>query len=192
MTEVLILNGHPDPDPARFCAALAVAYADGAALGGHRVTRFDLGRLDLPMLRSRAAFEAAPTSADALALQEAIRTARHVVLIFPLWMGGAPALVRAFFEQTFRYGFAVDVSGKAPRRLLAGRSARLVVTMGMPAIFYRLMFGAFAVRAIERSILGLAGIGPVRRSLIGGIDGLTSGQRAGWLDRMIELGRRAR
>ncbi len=54
-----------------------------------------------------------------------------------------------------------------PKRLLAGRSARIVVTMGMPALMCRWMFGAYGVRCFERSMLGFAGIKPIRASLYG-------------------------
>ena len=37
--------------------------------------------------------------------------------------------------------------------LLRGRAARVVVTMGMPALFYRVIFGAFGERSLERSVL---------------------------------------
>ena len=52
-----------------------------------------------------------------------------------------------------------------PKRLLAGRSARTVVTMGMPVLRYRWCFGAFGLRAFGRSMLSFAGIRPVRESL---------------------------
>ena len=54
-----------------------------------------------------------------------------------------------------------------PKRLLAGRSARIVVTMGMPVMLYRWYFGAYGLRAFERSMLSFAGIKPIRESLYG-------------------------
>jgi putative NADPH-quinone reductase len=50
-----VIDGHPDPDPVRFCHALAAAYAEGAAQAGHAVERITLATLDVPLLRSRAA-----------------------------------------------------------------------------------------------------------------------------------------
>ena len=54
-----------------------------------------------------------------------------------------------------------------PKRLLAGRSARIVVTMGMPVLRYRWYFGAYGLRAFERSMLSFAGIKPIHESLYG-------------------------
>jgi putative NADPH-quinone reductase len=57
-----------------------------------------------------------------------------------------------------------------PRGLLAGQSARLVVTMGMPALIYRWYFRAHGVRGFERSVLRFAGTAPVREALLGMAD----------------------
>ena len=100
----------------------------------------------------------------------------------PLWLGGAPALVKGFLEQVFRYGFALARPGSGKGGgLLGGRSARLIVTMGMPAPVQRLVFGAFGIRALERGIFGLAGIGPIHRTLLGGVETATDAVRARWL-----------
>jgi len=58
------------------------------------------------------------------------------VLLFPLWLGDMPALLKGFLEQVARPGFAFAVERDSPliSKLLAGRSARVVVAMGMPAL----------------------------------------------------------
>ena len=101
-----------------------------------------------------------------------------------------PALLKAFFEQVFRPGFAFDYGqpGRLPKKRLTGKSARLVVTMGMPAFVYRCFYLAHSVKSLQRNILGFAGLRPVRVTLIGNIEGLSERQRLGWLDEMRELG----
>jgi putative NADPH-quinone reductase len=55
-------------------------------------------------------------------------------MIFPLWHGTMPALLKAFIEQVMRPGVALRYRERGfPQGLLTGRSARLVVTVGMPA-----------------------------------------------------------
>jgi putative NADPH-quinone reductase len=58
---------------------------------------------------------------------------------FPLWLASMPALLKGFFEQALRPGFALGPTepGRMWKKLLKGRSARIVVTMGMPALVYR-------------------------------------------------------
>ncbi len=43
---ILIILGHPDPRPERFCRALAEAYHAGASESGHDIAVIDVGRLD--------------------------------------------------------------------------------------------------------------------------------------------------
>ena len=186
MTNILLIDGHPDPDRGRFVHALADAYASGAENGGHSVRRLELSAMEFPMLRERADWMGrtpVPTIAEA---QEAIRRAEHLVFFYPLWLGDMPALLKAFLEQVARPGFAL-AEGRMPKPLLGGRSARLVVTMGMPAFFYRFYYGAHSVKSFERNILKLAGIKPVASSLIGNVEG-DAEDRASWLERMAEFG----
>jgi putative NADPH-quinone reductase len=76
-----------------------------------------------------------------------------------------------------------------PRKLLAGRSARIVVTMGMPVLVYRWYFGAYGLRGFERSILSFAGIKPIRESLYG-LTGADERKRARWIEDMRRHGSR--
>jgi putative NADPH-quinone reductase len=187
---ILVINGHPDPSPERFAAALCDAYASGARDAGFVVHRLEIGRFDLPPIRNAEDFIGGPVPEAARFAQGEISWADHIVIVHPLWLGGQPAMLKAFFEQVFRYGFAISQPGaKSLRRLLKGRSARLVVTMGMPAPVFRFVFGAFGVRGLERGLLRLSGISPIRRTLIGLVEGDAAVRRR-WLKTVQELGRR--
>lgn len=74
---------------------------------------------------------------------------------------------------------------------LRGRSARAIVTMGMPALLYCWLYRAHSVKSLERNVLGFVGISPVRETLIGGVDGLGADGVQGWLDKLRRLGRDA-
>jgi len=190
---IAVVRGHPDPDPAHLCRALADAYAGAATEAGHDVTVVDLAALDVPLLRSRAEFEGGAVPESLRSAVEALRAADHLVLFFPLWLGGAPALVKAFLEQVMRPGIAFDyVERGMPKRRMAGRSARLVVTMGMPAIAFRLWYLSHGLKAVTRGILGFVGYRPVRTTLFGMVEGVSPARRKRWLERMRRLGRRGR
>ncbi len=190
--KICIVNGHPDPAPGHFTAALCDSYAEAARHGGHAVTRIDVAALDIPVLRAPGEFADDPPAAvkDAQAL---VKAAEHVVVVFPMWLGGMPAYCRAFFEQLSRAGFAVGTSGAGwPKGLLAGRSARVVVTMGMPSAVYRIYFGAQGVRGFERSVLALAGFKPIYETLFGMVEETGPEGRARMLAKMARLGRLGR
>ena len=68
---------------------------------------------------------------------------------------------------------------EAGTKLLLGRSARVVVTMGMPAFIYRWYFGTPGLKSLTHD-LSLVGISPSRSTLIGRIeamDGCLSGAK---------------
>jgi len=189
--QIVVVQGHPDPTERHLCHALADAYAQAATAAGHDVARIDVAQLDFPVLRSPAEFENAPAPPSLMEAQEALERAQHYVFVFPLWLGTLPALLKAFLEQIFRPGFAFDRRGSGfPHKRLRGRSARIVVTMGMPALIYRWFFGAHGVRFLERSVLGFSGLGPIRRTLFGGVGNAGEAQRQRWVERMREAGRR--
>lgn len=189
---ILLIQGHPDPAGRHFGHALADAYADGAAAAGHGVRRCEVALLDFPLLRSQAEYEHGATPPALLPVQQDILWSQHLVWFFPLWMGGMPALLKGFIEQVARPGFAIG-EGDNPmgNKRLAGRSARLVVTMGMPAAVYRYYFRAHSLKALERNILGMTGIAPIHATLIGQVEGPDPKVRAGWLEKLRALGRQA-
>jgi putative NADPH-quinone reductase len=182
--KIAIFDAHPDPDPARFVHALAREYASGAREAGHEMRAIMLAGLNVPILRTREEWMDKPVPAAIQPGQAAITWADHIVFFYPLWHGDMPALLKAYLEHVMRPGFALDYGErKFPKKLLEGRSARIVVTMGMPAFFYRAYFGAHSVRSFKRNILGGSGIGPVSSSIIGNVEG-SAQHRESWLRRM--------
>jgi putative NADPH-quinone reductase len=190
--KIVIIEGHPDKAGGHLCDALAEAYAEGAVAAGHEVKRIRIAALDFALLRSQADFQHGEVPETLKPSSEAVLAADHIVFVFPLWLGTMPALMKGFLEQVFRPGIAfAHGNGGFPKKLLSGKSARLVVTMGMPAFLYRWYFGAHALRGMERNILNFVGIKPVRETLLGNVEGVDEGVRKGWIQAMRELGGRA-
>jgi putative NADPH-quinone reductase len=191
---IVVIQGHPDPHGQHYCHALAQAYVEGAKSGGHLVRTIDIAHLEFPLLRSAEQYRDNLAPADIFEAQEKINWASHIVIVYPLWLGSVPALLKAFLEQTFREDFAMISRDGSARcvRLLKGKSARLVVSMGMPVLLYRLYFGAYGLKNLERSVLHFAGISPVRETLIGNVERRDSVYRGRWLLKVQRLGYDAR
>jgi putative NADPH-quinone reductase len=187
---ILVIQAHPDASRPHFCHALAESYAKAARSAGHEVRIVDVASLSFPLLRSQAEWTKGDVPAGLASVQDDIRWAQHLVFFYPLWLGSMPALLKGFLEQVARPGFAIGRYGEKamPRKLLAGRSARIVVTMGMPAPVFRWFFFAHSLKALKRNILGFVGISPVRDTLVGSIEGMSPAARGQWLQRMGRLG----
>ena len=188
---IALIIGHPDPRSARFGRALADAYAQGAREGGHELRAIDVAAIDFPLLRSKDDWDKGALPESLREAQSAIGWAEHIVLVFPLWLGTMPALLKAFLEQVLRPGFAIARADRGAEweRHLAGKSARLVVTMGMPALLYRWYFGAHGLKGMERNVLAFCGIRPIRETFIGMVEASEDGRKK-WLVKLRELGRK--
>lgn len=153
----------------------------------------EVARLEFALLRSAREWQDAAAPLAVREAQESLAWSQHVAVFFPLWLGEMPALLKAFFEQALRPGFAIGAGTprRLPKKLLAGRSARIVVTMGMPAFFYRLYYRAHSVKSMKRNMLEFVGFAPVRSTLIGTVEGRPAA-RERWLKEMAVLGTRAR
>lgn len=190
---VLLIQGHPDANARHFLHALADAYAEGARAAGHEVRTVDVTTLDFPLLRSQQDWEKGELPPGLAVAQDAIAWAEHLVIFFPLWLGDMPALLKGFLEQVARPGFAFGPEGGNPfgHKKLKGRSARVIVTMGMPALVYRWFFRAHSVKSLERNILGFVGIAPVDETLVGMVGNLAPKAASKWFAKVRKLGRQA-
>jgi putative NADPH-quinone reductase len=188
---IAIIQGHPDPANERFCRVFAQTYAQGARAAGHLVDTIDVATLEFPLLRTRQDYEKGTAPDSIRRAQDILKTADHFLIVFPLWLGDMPALLKGFFEQTLRPGFSYswDAGGKMPQKLLKGKSARIVVTMGMPAFFYRLYFGAHGLKNLRRNILQFCGVNPVAETIVGLIEQKDGSKRTQWLARAETFGR---
>ena len=187
---IAIIQGHPDPEGNHLGHALADAYAQAATDAGHEVRTVIVAALDFRLLRTKDEWDNGTPAESIRHAQEVIAKADHLLIVYPLWLGSMPAILKAFFEQVFRPGFAIakSGSGKSWKKLLSGKSARIVVTMGMPGFVYRWYFRAHSVKSLKRNVLGFCGIGPIRQSIIGMVETPDGAPRKKWLAEMRKLG----
>ena len=110
-----------------------------------------------------------------------------------MWLGFPPALMKGFCERVLTPGFAIErLDGPSfYRPLLKGKSARVIVTMQMPAWMFRLMVGARAALTFSQQILGFVGMKPVRRTYFGMVERVGDARRRKWLSEVQEMGRNA-
>jgi putative NADPH-quinone reductase len=186
---IVIIQGHPDPDRSHYGHALESAYGEAARAAGHEVRDLTVAKLQLPYISTPEQWQDESDIPEIRAAKHDIAWADHLVIIYPLWLGDMPALLKSFLEHVSCAGFVIrEVDGKwVPG--LKGKSARVIVTMGMPAVAYRWFYFAHSLKSLERNILGFAGVSPVRDSLIGSVGGEENrAHRDLWLSRVAALG----
>jgi len=191
---ILIIDGHPDSDSQRYVHALCKAYYDGACQAGHEVRSIIVSELQFPPLRNNDDFQFGKAPENIRKCQEELAWANHVILFFPLWLGSMPAMLKGFLEQLLRPGFAFSAAQDRGhhKKLLSGKSARIIVTMGMPALFYRWYFRAHSLKTLERNVLAFCGIHPVHACVVGSVEAIGPAGRGEWLEKMRKLGCRGR
>jgi putative NADPH-quinone reductase len=140
--------------------------AQGAVDGGHEVQRIDVARTEFPLLRSKNEFEKGLPPEPIAAAQKAILRADHLEFLYPLWLGSMPALLKGFLEQAFRpkLAFVYGTSGAVVKKCLTGKTARIIVTMGMPAIIYRWFSWPTVSKVWNGTFSPFAASGPPRRA----------------------------
>ncbi|NKQ55361.1 NAD(P)H-dependent oxidoreductase [Amycolatopsis sp. K13G38] len=128
--KVLWLFAHPEP------ASLNAALRDEGLRAlrelGHEYVQSDLYEMKWdPIVREIASFDP-----DVVAEQEKISWADTLVVQFPLWWYGMPAILKGWFDRVFVKGFGYglkDENGRVLRYgegMLAGKRAMIVTTAG--------------------------------------------------------------
>ena len=187
MAAILVIDAHPNPDS--LCAALAGRYAESARQAGAEVTLLALRDLRFdPVLHQGYRGEQA-LEPDLQRAQRLIESSTQLCLVTPLWWGSVPALLKGFFDRAFQRGWAYRyLPNGRPLGLLAGRSARLMLTTDSPGWYLRLLQGDPTVKQLVRSTLRFCGLAPVRVTRFGPVHASTPALRAGWLERAARLG----
>jgi NAD(P)H dehydrogenase (quinone) len=189
MANIVIVVGHARRDT--FCEALGEAYRAGAAEAGHDARLFVTSRMSFDPILHVGFKTVQPLELDLQAARAAMMAADHLVLIFPLWLGTLPAIFKGFLERVLQPDLVEPARTHQFKQVLKGKSARVIVTMGMPGIIYRWYYGAHAVKMLRRNILEFMGVSPVKSTIFGSVEAVSAEQRRAWINQAESLGRTA-
>lgn len=173
MKRLLVINGHPDPRPERFCGALCRAYEHGGKAGGWETRCINLG--ELPLSSVEAVNRGEDPDTDILDVLSELDWANRLAIIYPLWFDQTPPALQAVFNADS----AISVRPGA-------RKAHLIVTMEMPAFAYRSL-----LRAGKAAGLAIPGVVAQEPVLIGCVNTIAREQRRAWLEMIRRYGERS-
>ncbi len=156
MTRCLLVFAHPLPDSLN--ARLAAHVEAQARAAGWEVTRRDLyaeGFDPCLTAEERTGFYAIPP-ATLTAEKADLAAANVLILVFPTWWFGFPAILKGWFDRVWAPGTAYDNSpdfGPMLPRLDRLREVLAVTTMGAPAWVDWLVLRRPVRRVLRLSIL---------------------------------------
>jgi putative NADPH-quinone reductase len=133
---VLVLFAHPVETS--FVAALHRRVVETLRARGHEVDDLDLYAEKFDPALSRAArldyLDVSKNRAEVAAYVERVLAADALVLVFPVWFDGLPAILRGFFERVFLPGVSFRIDENNLFRPMLGNVKRLaaVCTYGEP------------------------------------------------------------
>ncbi|HEY2190559.1 MAG TPA: NAD(P)H-dependent oxidoreductase [Caldimonas sp.] len=133
---VLVLYSHPVESS--YCAALHAQVVDGLVRAGHEVDDCDLyaERFDPVLSREeRLGYHDVPSNRSRVqGYVDRLLRAEALVLCFPTWCFGLPAMLKGYCDRVFMPGVAFDLSdpAKVKPSLTHLRRIAAVVTYGRP------------------------------------------------------------
>jgi NAD(P)H dehydrogenase (quinone) len=186
--KILIIDGHPNETS--FCHALAGAYAKGAQIAGFDVQMLSLRNLKFDLNLQQGYRQIQELEPDLIKAQNLIKWCEHLVIIYPVWWGTMPALLKGFLDRCWLPGFAFKYHDQDPfwDRLLTGRSARIIVTSDAPVLYNFIVNFNAPVRVMKNMILGFCGFKPIKTTSIGSVKNLDKKKLGDVLGQVEQLG----
>lgn len=185
--KVLSILGHPRS--ASLCGSLSDAYLAGAAAAGADIRSIRIGDLQFNY-GTPVDFDHISLEPDLERVQESLRWADHIALVYPNWWGASPGQLRVLLERVLMPGFAFKYHAKGLGwdRLLMGRTAELLVTMDTPSLYYRVIYGAAGDKIMANRILGFCGVRCVRTTHFSPVRTSDLWHRRKWIEKAAALG----
>lgn len=192
--QVLLIHSHPCADS--FSAALRDAAIAALTAAGHTVEVRDLYREEfapaLTATQRRLFYDEAANRIGVEDHVEALRKAEALLLVYPTWWFGLPAMLKGWLDRVWVPGVAFHLDGRGGLRPLLTNIRRIgvVTTCGSP--YWRLWLAGWA----DRRLIG-RGLRPLCASgcrldwiALTGMDTCTAAHREQFLVRLrTRLGR---
>lgn len=186
---VLILYAHPNPSS--FCHAILRRVEASLMAGGHEVQVKDLYAEGFNPVLSAAELGALNDGRvpEGIAREQAaLRWAEALVLIYPLWWFGRPAILKGWFDKVLTNGFAFEYTAEGLRGLLPARKALVLVTAGSDeAEFERMQAKDLILRPVTDGTLRFCGVDEVQGKVFFAVPTVDAAARGRMLEEAARL-----
>ena len=161
---VHVVYAHPSPNS--FAAAIHRHIIDGLVARGHQVDDLDLYAEHfqpvLTLVEREIYYEVGPNLVDVEGYVERLRSAEGLVLCFPTWWYGMPAILKGWFDRIWLPGVAYHKppeSGPIRRGLTNIRKLAVVTTYNAPRWFMVLYMQDPGRKVLMRGFTRLIAVG---------------------------------
>lgn len=160
--KIYILLGHPNVNS--FNGRIAGAYAEYARRAGHEVRVHNLGEMQFNPILRMGYSQTQALEPDLVEAQQNILWCDKWAIIYPVWWGSMPALLKGFFDRTLLPGFAFKYHDKGPfwDKMLKGRRAELISTSDSPSFWLSLKYRNSDFYSIKTATLWFCGFSKIR------------------------------
>ena len=174
--KIYLLLGHPDKDSLN--GNIAEAYYRTAVEKGHEVRIQRLGEMAFDPILWKGYRRIQELEPDLKQAQQNITWCDRWVIVFPMWWGNLPALLKGFLDRTLHPGYAFKYHDKGPfwDKLLKGRSAELISTSDGPWWWNWWQYRNCDFTALKTATLEFCGVYPVKTTRISGVRNLNNQQ----------------
>lgn len=184
--KLLIVTLHPGKGS--FSHAIAERAAAAATAAGAEIRRSDLAEMSFDIDFGQSGYrQAKPLEPDLETFMSDLEWCRHAIFVSPMWWGGLPAKAKGLFDRALLPGRAFDPRVRRfglPKPLLAGRTARLILTSDTPDLYFRLVYAQAMRLQVQRQIFKFVGLSPAGYRHFAAVEHSTAGQRATWLEQV--------
>jgi NAD(P)H dehydrogenase (quinone) len=184
--KTLIIVAHPNPQSFNKNGILKTVVEE-LTTKKHEIVVRDLYEINFnPLLSGSdfAEFQQGKTPADIKTEQDHILWADNIVMIYPVWWIGRPAIMQGYFDRVLAFNFAFTVDQNGARGLLKNQKALVINTAGSPDFVYDAWPDSknLISRPIAEGVLGYCGIADVKQKTFFGVAISTDEQRVAMLE----------
>jgi putative NADPH-quinone reductase len=183
--KALIIYAHPWDGS--YNHALLKAVERGLEQGGIQFETLDLNKVGFnPVLSQQdlAMYSKGGASDSRVGEYQAkIRQVDYLFVIFPVWWGAMPAILKGFFDKVLLKGWAYESSSMGMLKPLIHniRQAVVISTMNAPSIYYNVFMGQQIKHGLINGMLKTCGLNRVKWFELARVAHVSQARREKWL-----------
>lgn len=189
--KIVVLSGHPDSES--FTKEILEQYKVAAEEVGHEIKMFNISEMNFDPILHKGYKEIQHLEEDLQIFQDAVKECDHLVIGYPNWWCGMPALLKGLFDRVWLPGFAFNIDKRTRKveKHLTGKTARVFIlsgTYGPTKTWWK--FGDYT-NEIQYGILDFAGI-KTQVTAYGPVEYVDDVTRNKWIEGVKKIGKLAK